>query len=154
MNLLDKFVLQHVQVSNLKASLTTQAKAEGNKEAKVELNLTPRLLRADGGEQPPSYQVSAVLSCKGGGPGDPGPQFSVRAGIEAIYRQVDGEPVDMAEFSANHASLTRQLYPLLQQELRMLMMRMGLEQVHLPFDIAPRVGEPDTPSVQVSGAVH
>lgn len=154
MNLLDKFVLQHVQVSTLRANLTTQAKAEGNKEAKVELNLTPRLLRADGGDQPPSYQVSAVLSCKGGGPGDPGPRFSARAGIEAIYRQIDGEPVDMAEFSASHASLTRQLYPLLQQELRMLMMRLGLEQVHLPFDIAPRTEAPDGQAVEVSGLVH
>ena len=147
-------MLQHVQISELRARLISPAKDAGSKETKVELNLTPRLLQADGGDQPPSYQVSARLSCKGGGGDDSGPQFNARAGIEAIYRQVSGDPVDMAEFSASHASLTRQLYPLLQQELRVLMLRMGLEQVHLPFDLATRVGGSDGPSVQVSGAVH
>ena len=35
----------------------------------------------------------------------------------------NGDPVDVAEFTSHHASLTRQLYPLLQQELRMLFYR-------------------------------
>jgi hypothetical protein len=62
--------------------------------------------------------------------------------------------VDIAEFTANHASLTRQLYPLLQQELRVLMNRVGLEQIRLPFDLAAQVGSPENATVQVSGAVH
>ena len=60
----------------------------------------------------------------------------------------------MSEFTANHASLTRQLYPLLQQELRMLLVRFGLEQVHLPFDLAAKVDSPESGTVQVSGALH
>jgi hypothetical protein len=153
-NLLDHFVLQHVQVSELRARLISPAENSGSNETKVELNLTPRLMQTDGGEQPPSYQVSARLSCKGGRADEPGPEFSVRAGIEAIYQQTSGAPVDLAEFSANHASLTRQLYPLLQQELRVMMLRMGLEQVHLPFDLAPPVESAEGSPVQVSGAVH
>jgi hypothetical protein len=62
--------------------------------------------------------------------------------------------VDIAEFTANHASLTRQLYPLLQQELRVLMNRVGLEQIRLPFDLAAQVSSPGHATVQVSGAVH
>lgn len=62
--------------------------------------------------------------------------------------------MDVAEFSANHASLTRQLYPLLAQELRILLMRLGLEQVRLPFDLATRVEAREGEPVKVSGAVH
>jgi len=62
--------------------------------------------------------------------------------------------VDVSEFTSNHASLTRQLYPLLQQELRMLLVRLGLEQIHLPFDLAARVNENETEAVQISGALH
>jgi hypothetical protein len=75
-------------------------------------------------------------------------------GFEAIYQQIDGDPVDIAVFTANHASLTRQLYPLLQQELRMLLVRLGLEQIHLPFDLAAKVNSPENETVQISGSLH
>ena len=75
-------------------------------------------------------------------------------GFEAVYQQVSGDPVDIAEFTANHASLTRQLYPLLQQELRTLMSRVGLEDIRLPYDLAAQVGAQQSDTVQVSGSVH
>jgi hypothetical protein len=77
-----------------------------------------------------------------------------QVGFEVIYQQIDGEPVDIARFTASHASLTRQLYPLLQQELRMLLVRLGLEQIHLPFDLAAKVNLPDNEVVQISGLLH
>ena len=156
MNLLELFVLKHVQVSLLKAKLVqvNRNSPPGQQEAKVELNLTPRLLDADSGDHLPAYQISALLSCKGGSEGDSGAQFVAQVGYEAIYQQVDGDPLDLAEFSANHASLTRQLYPLLQQELRTLLVRLGLEQVRLPFDLAAKVKLSETEPVRVSGAVH
>jgi hypothetical protein len=80
--------------------------------------------------------------------------FNAKVGSEAIYQQVEGDPVDVAEFTSNHASLTRQLYPLLQQELRILLVRLGLEQIHLPFDLAARIGQTEDQTVQVSGLVH
>jgi hypothetical protein len=154
MNLLDHFVLQHVQVSLLHAELIHVSKESGNQEAKVELNLTPRLMKADSGDKLPAYQVSAKLSCKSGSENDSGPNFAARVGFEAIYQQVSGNPVDVSEFTSNHASLTRQLYPLLQQELRLLLGRLGLEQIHLPFDLAARnVGEEEQ-TIQLSGALH
>ena len=154
MNLLDHFVLQHVQVSLLHAELIHVSKEPGNQEAKVELNLTPRLMKADSGDKPPAYQVSAKLSCKSGSKNDPGPRFAAKVGFEAIYQQVDGEPVDVSEFTSHHASLTRQLYPLLQQELRLLLGRLGLEQIHLPFDLAARNIGQEEGTVQLSGALH
>lgn len=154
MNLLDQFVLQHVQVSLLKAKLVRVSKEPGSQEAKVELNLTPRMLNTDSGEDLPAYQVSARLTCKGGSPDKSGPRFIAQVGFEAIYQQTEGDPVDVAEFTNHHASLTRQLYPLLQQELRMLLVRLGLEQIHLPFDLTARSDSSDVETVRVSGSLH
>ena len=154
MNLLDHFVMQHVQVSLIRGELLNVKREAGTHEAKVELNLTPRLMNADSGDALPAYQVSARLSCQGSAEESQGPSFRARVKYEVIYQQIDGDPVDMTEFTANHASLTRQLYPLLQQEMRLLLVRMGLEQVHLPFDLAARVEESESQTVQVSGALH
>lgn len=154
MNLLDQFVLQHIQISLLKANLVRMSKDSGDQKAKVEMNLTPRMLEASSGDQLPSYQVSARLACKGGAEGENGPEFVAQVGYEVIYQQVDGDPVDITVFTANHASLTRQLYPLLQQELRLLLARLGLEQIQLPFDLAAKVELPDGGKVQISGSLH
>jgi len=154
MNLLDQFVLQHVQVSELHAELSKITKSSGTQEAKVELNLAPRLMQADAGASLPAYQVSARLSCKGGTDDQSGPLFKARVAFEAIYQQVSGEAVDIAQFTSNHASLTRQLYPLLQNELRGLLNRLGLEQIHLPFDLPARTKEGSGQTIQISGAVH
>jgi len=154
MNLLDHFVLQHVQLSELHAELTRASKSAGKQEAKVELNLTPHLVQTNLGTGLPAYRVSARLSCSGGGEDQPGPWFKARVGFEAIYQQISGEALDIAQFTSNHGSLTRQLYPLLQHELRELLGRLGLEQIHLPFDLPTRVTEGSKQAVQISGAVH
>ncbi len=154
MNLLDYFILQHVQLSLLNAALLNVSKESGKQEAKVELNLTPRPIKANGGDKLPAYQVSARLSCKGGSEKQPGPVFKAKVGFEAIYQQVSGEPLDIAEFTKHHASLTRQLYPMLQQELRSLLARLGLEQIHLPFDLAARINEPAGQGIQISSSLH
>ncbi len=154
MNLLDQFVLQHVQLSELHAELVKVSTPAGTQEAKVELNLTPRPMQTDSGSKLPAYQVSARLSCQGGSKDQPGPQFNARVAFEAIYQQTSGEGVDIAQFTSNHASLTRQLYPLLQHELRGLLNRLGLEQIHLPFDLPARVQDGSAQAVQISGAVH
>ena len=154
MNLLEHFVLHHVQISELSAELVRVSNEPGTREAKVELNLTPRPMQADSGSALPSYQVSARLSCQGGGVGQTGPSFKARVGFEAIYQQTNGEPIDIAQFTASHASLTRQLYPLLQHELRGLLFKLGMEQIHLPFDLTARVKEGAGQTIQLSGAVH
>lgn len=153
-NLLEHFVLKHVQVSRINAELTQLSPTGATHEAKVELNLTPRLLQADSGEELPSYQVSARLSCQGGGGEGKKPTFTAQVAFEAVYQQVQGEPIDVSEFTANHASLTRQIYPLLQNEMRGLLSRLGLEQINLPYDLSARVKGDERPAVQVSGALH
>lgn len=154
MNLLDQFVLQHVQISQLEAKLLTSPKGQGAREAKVELKLAPRPMKTDSGDEPPAYQVSAILTCKGESGDEIAPRFLARVGIEAIYQQIEGEPLDVAEFSAHHASLTRQIFPLMQQELRMLLMRLGLEQIHLPFDLPTKAEFQENQTVKVSGSLH
>jgi hypothetical protein len=143
-----------VQVTLLKAKLINVSKDPGAQKAKVELNLAPRMMETESKGMLPSYQVSARLSCNGGAENDSGPKFMAQVGFEVIYQQVDGDPVDIARFTANHASLTRQLYPLLQQELRLLLVRLGLEQIHLPFDLATKINTSDDDLVQVSSLLH
>ena len=154
MNLLERFVMQRLDITLLRAEVIKAAKAPGKQRAEVELNLSPRLIQADSGDRPPAYQVRATLTCRSGGEGGKGASFRAEVGIVALYQQVAGEPLDIAEFTANHGSLTRQLYPLLQQELRVLMARMGLEEIHLPFDLAAQVQEQAEESVEVSHSVH
>jgi hypothetical protein len=153
-NLLENFVLKHVQIARLNAELVQVGPRSGTQEAKVELNLTPRLMQADSGSELPSYQVSARLGCQGGGENQNGPSFNASVAFEAVYQQVQGDPIDVAEFTASHASLTRQLYPLLQNELRGLLLRLGLEQIHLPFDLSAKLEGGDQHTVQVSSSLH
>ena len=61
MNLLEHFILQHVQWSVLRSELLRVTRDPGMHEAKVELNLTPRLLEPEENNHLPSYQVSARL---------------------------------------------------------------------------------------------
>jgi len=154
MNLLERFMLQHVQVTVLHAEVLQAGKKKGKQEAKIELNLAPRLLQTDSGDRPPAYQVTAQLTCRSGPVSSGEPAFKAQVGLAAVYQQVAGEAVDIAEFTANHASLTRQLYPLLQQELRVLMARLGVEDIRLPFDLGSAADSAEHRTVEISGAVH
>src|SRR5210317_250400 len=107
MNLLEHFVLRHCQVSQLKAELIRVAQDNAIQDAKVEMNLTPRLLEMDPGDRLPSYQVSASLVCTGRTDDEAEPAFRSRVGLETVYQQSSGEPVDIADFTRHHASLSR-----------------------------------------------
>ena len=137
MNLLDHFILQHVQVSLLQGELLRVSREGSMQDAKVEMNLTPRLMEMDSGDQLPSYQVSARLVCIGGVKEDSNPAFKAKVGIETVYQQISTDPIDISVFNNHHASLSRQIYPLLAQELRGLLTRMGLSNIQLPFDVNP-----------------
>jgi hypothetical protein len=137
MNLLDHFILQHCQISLLRGELLRVSREGAMQDAKVEMNLTPRLMEMDSGDQLPSYQVSARLVCIGGAGDESGPAFKAKVGIETVYQQTSGDPIDISGFTSHHASLARQIYPLLAQELRGLLTRMGLSNIQLPFDLNP-----------------
>jgi len=137
MNLLDYFVLQTFQITLLHGEVLRVEKDGAVQDAKMEMNLTPRLIESSSGDKLPSYQVSARLVCVGGLNKESKPAFKAKVGIETVYQQTSAEPMDISEFSNNHASLSRQIYPLLALELRGLLNRMGLTDVQLPFDLNP-----------------
>jgi hypothetical protein len=154
MNLLDHFILQHCQVSLLQGELLRVSREGAMQDAKVEMNLTPRLMEMDSGDKLPSYQVSARLVCVGGAGGNPDPAFNAKVGLETVYQQTSGDPVDISDFTSHHASLARQLYPLLAQELRGLLTRMGLSNIQLPFDLNPSSKRINLSQTEVRNRVH
>ncbi len=154
MNLLEHFVLQHVQVSVLNSELLRVGRDDAMHDARVELNLAPRMLEPDEKTSLPSYQVSARLTCESGSGDEETSAFKAAVGIEAVYQQASGDPVDINDFTSHHAILARQLYPLLQQDMRGLLSRMGLSQIQLPFDLSPRQAEVERPPVEVSQSLH
>lgn len=154
MNLLDHFILQHVQVSLLQGELLRVSREGAMQDAKVEMNLTPRLMEMDSGEKLPSYQVSARLVCIGGVSEKSKPAFKAKVGIETVYQQISADPIDISEFTNHHASLSRQIYPLLAQELRGLLTRMGLSNIQLPFDLNPGSRKISVSPDEVPDRVH
>jgi hypothetical protein len=147
-NLLEHFALAHTQVTRLHADLQAIVPREGKFSAKVELKLTPRRMAEEQGAN--QYQVSARLLCRGGleGADIDKPMFTIELVLQAVYRQLQGDPVDFSTFSANHASLTRQLYPIIHHQLQPIFKQFGLDQVRLPYDLAsaptsvkPKVGQ-------------
>ncbi len=154
MNLLNHFILQHLQISILQGELLHVSKEGAMQDAKVEMNLTPRLMEMDSGDNLPSYQVSARLTCIGGAGEKPGPAFKAKVGIETVYQQSSGEPIDISEVTNHHATLARQIYPLLAQELRGLLTRMGLSNIQLPFDLNPRSKTISVSPDEVRSRVH
>ena len=154
MNLLDYFILQHCQISQLHGELLRVSREGTMQDAKVEMNLTPRLMEMDSGEKLPSYQVSARLTCIGGVGQDSGPAFKAKVGIETVYQQSSGDPIDISGFTNHHASLARQIYPLLAQELRGLLTRMGLSNIQLPFDLNPGSQKISMSPDEISDRVH
>lgn len=154
MNLLDHFLLQHFQISLLHGELLRVSREGAMQDAKVEMNLKPRLMEMDSGDKLPSYQVSARLVCIGGASEKSGPAFKAKVGIETVYQQYSGEPIDISEFTNHHASLARQIYPLLAQELRCLLSRMGLSDIQLPFDLNPGSKKINVSKEEVRTRVH
>ncbi|MEE4297013.1 MAG: hypothetical protein V2J20_10430 [Wenzhouxiangella sp.] len=141
-NLLDQFALAHTQVTRLNADLKEIVSPDQAYKAKVELKLTPREMPPDQGVS--QYQVTARLTCRGSREADD-PQnvlFEIELVVQTVYRQFQGESVSFEDFSTSHASLTRQLYPLMHHQLQPVFKQFGLEQVRLPFDL---INGPDRP---------
>jgi hypothetical protein len=140
MNLLNQFVLQQTQYSALHAELNRVPADNGEREAKVEFHLVPRKIKNQPDSGMPAYQVTAKLECRGMDNQGEEPAFKVGIVLEAVYFQVEGEPMSFKDFSGRHGEFTRQLYPLVQQQLRQLLSQLGLEQLKLPADMGSSVG--------------
>ncbi len=136
LNLLDHFALAHTQVTRLTADLKEIVATDQTFHAKVELKLTPRKMPPDQGVT--QYQVTARMICRGRRESDDPakPLFQVELVMQTVYRQFQGDPISFEQFSAAHASLTRQLYPLIHHQLQPVFKQFGLDQVKLPYDLA------------------
>lgn len=135
LDLLDRFALAHTQLTRLNADLKEIVPGDQSYRAKVELKLTPRELQPDQGVN--QYQVTARLICRGSRAADDSEEalFEVELVMQTVYRQFQGEPVSFETFSSSHASLTRQLYPLIHHQLQPVFQQFGLDQIKLPYDL-------------------
>ncbi len=135
MNLLESFSLNHTQITNLHAELRQRVTQDQRIQAKIELNLTPKELSSGGESGLPSYQITVSLTCIGELEGAEKPAFTLQVVMQANYQQIQGESIDLIDFTQHHGSFTRQLYPLAHQHLRAMTLQLGLEQVRLPYDL-------------------
>ncbi len=143
MNLLEHFALSGTRVVKLLAELKHNVKPDDQVQAKVELKLTPAELPDEAGSH---FQVGASLVCDGFLmiEENQSPAFRIECTINALYRQINGPAVSFESFKSAHHSLTRQLYPLIHQQIMPTFHLLGLHHVHLPQDIVqtPRESAP------------
>jgi hypothetical protein len=141
LNLLENFALTHTQVTRLNADLSEIVSQDQRFSAKVELKLTPREM--PGEHEVPQYQVTARMVCRGNREADNSekPLFTIELVLQAVYRQLQGEPMSFQVFSQHHGSLTRQLYPLIHHQLQPVFKQFGLDQVRLPYDLVNQPAE-------------
>ena len=150
MDLLSQFALFQTQLVKIHAELHQTITPDEAFSANVEMKLTPGVLPAPGPKggdmATPTYQVGVRLYCRGtrqeaGSEADPKPAFTVECVLNAGYQQIQGEPVDFDTFRCHHLSLTRQLYPLIRQQLLPLFSQLGIASVRLPQEIIQTAGD-------------
>jgi hypothetical protein len=141
LNLLDQFALFNTQLVKLHAELHRSINADDATQAHVEIKLTPgHLSKPIPGAN--AFQVGMTLSCRGVLKDEPDEKvFSLECTLNAGYQQISGDPVSFELFSTAHASLTRQLYPLIHQQLKPILGQLGLHNVNLPQDIIHSPGK-------------
>jgi hypothetical protein len=154
-NLLDFFSLMRVEQFKVAAELFRPQRANEHTDARVELKLSP-LQPAVPEELPPGvYIMQARLHVQGLPPNEPESNklFELEVAINALYqpiRDTRGQAladVSFQTFCAAHASLTRQILPILERRASQLLMDLGLHHIRLPLDLVQPPVDLDTPSV-------
>jgi len=150
MNLLDQFVLAKTEVLGVHAELKRHAPQDQVIHAKVELKLSPQERHAQEvpGEQQIAIEAQVSGFCGSEAMDDRVDIFFIEVKRLANYRQFQGQTIDFATFSENHASLARQLYPIVQAQIIDLLRDLGLGHVNLPIDL------PHAESSALSHAPH
>ncbi|MEM1091412.1 MAG: hypothetical protein AAF552_11870 [Pseudomonadota bacterium] len=150
MNLLSHFALFQTQLVKIHAELHQSIGPDDVINANVEMKLTPAALARKPDPvveaQRTAYQVGVRLYCRGlrkaaEADADPKPAFTLECVLNASYQQLQGEPIDFDTFSQHHMSLTRQLYPLIRQQLLPLFSQLGIASVRLPQEIIQAAGD-------------
>jgi len=143
MNLLELFAMRHTQVSHLEVALQEVIPPDQRVQAKVELNLTPRELKTNPNDGGTAFQVTARMQCQGFAENQDAaaaaekaePIFKVLLVMHVAYRQYQGEAMSFQQFSQNHTSLARQIYPLVHQQIKPILQQLGLHTINLPYDL-------------------
>ncbi len=138
MNLLDQLVLTKTQLLRMHAELQGDVPPDQVIHAKVELKLSPqeRYSKANPGEYQMSIEAQVVGFCGGEASADRVDIFTIELRRLVKYRQFQGPAIDFATFTENHASLARQIYPLIHTQMMDLLRQLGLGHVNLPIDLA------------------
>ena len=138
MNLSDSFALVDLQQIRSLTEVNRWPAPDAVIQANVELKLNPtERAMESGGIQ---FSILADVSLAGQvemlNDASSEAVFVVELKTMAHYRQFSGEPIAFEQFCAHHASLARQLYPLLQSHLMGQLRAVGFGHVHLPMDLA------------------
>lgn len=138
MNLLDQFVLSSTQLLGVHAELKRHAPQDQVIHAKVELKLSPQERHSQEvqGEHQIGIEAKVLGFCGSEASADRIDVFAIEVKRLANYRQFRGQALDFATFSEHHASLARQLYPLVHTQMMDLLRQLGLGHVNLPIDLA------------------
>lgn len=144
-NLLPDFALVGCQVVKLAGEILKALPAGESCQARVELNLTPQVPDPAAGPHA-GFVLLARFGCSGfpanGVQSDEQRLFALEVVVQAAYRQERGAPLNFSDFQRCHVSLTRQLFPLLQQHATRLLNDLGLFQIRLPHDLLPAPAQP------------
>jgi hypothetical protein len=137
-NLLPDFALVGCQLVKTYAEILRAIPAGESCQARVELNLTPQAPDPAAGPHA-GFVLVARFGCLGlPSNGDESQRlFALEVVVNAAYRQERGAPMNFADFQRHHVSLTRQLFPVLQQHATRLLNELGLFQIRLPHDLVP-----------------
>lgn len=138
MNLLDQFVLARTQLLSVHAELKRHAPQDQVIHAKVELKFRPQEEHGDEfrGEHQIGIEAQVTGSFGSEATDDRADIFFIEIKQLANYRQFQGQTMDFSIFSENHASLARQLYPIIHAQIMDLLRQLGLGHVNLPIDLA------------------
>ncbi len=136
MNLLEQLVLSSLQWLCVHGELKSAPLGDRTIQAKVELKLRPEVhVQSEAGRHYPLMARAEVVgTCEG--ETDRIEVFSLELTLRATYRFQQGEPISDEAFSEHHASLARQIYPLMHMRLNQLLLELGIPHVTLPPDLA------------------
>lgn len=139
--LLQHFLLSGTQLVKLHADMHKTVPPGSQCQARVEVKLSP--LKPEDSDQPKHYLISVRLYCQGMPPGGQEDErlFTIELVINLAYMQYAGEPISFEYFAAHHASLARQVYPLVQQQATSVLNQLGLSMVRLPHDLGQKESE-------------
>ncbi|MCB1608860.1 MAG: hypothetical protein KDI71_17990 [Xanthomonadales bacterium] len=145
--LLRYFMLSGSQLVKLHADMHKTVPPGSQCQARVEVKLTP--LKPEESDQPKHFLVSVRFYCQGTPPAGQEQErlFTIELVINLAYVQFSGDPISFEYFAQHHASLSRQIYPLIQSQASTVLHQLGLSMVRLPMDLSER-------AVSDSGTVH